>query len=159
MLTKVSYNAYASSANGMQRPNQPKNVNFGSKTPTLQQIMKFSSSFLPPHGVENMRSTQYYNHYEAVGRLEVFLEFLGFCQRKPKAKGVEILRGTNQLQYQDTLTFKTKAAGLKAWGEILEFCGEHPDLSAERIHAGAIKEMPLDKMGEHLESERSYIAK
>lgn len=159
MITKVAYNAYASSANGLQKQNKSQNVNFGSRTAQLQDIMDFANKFLPPHRPEHFRATQMVDNLAVTGRLETFLNFLGFCQRNPKAKGEEILNGTNELQELKNLTFGTKKAGLAAWIEILDFCQQNPNLTAERIHAGAIKEMPIEKMGQLLEFQKGIVSK
>lgn len=84
MLTKVSYNAYASSANGMHRQNQSQNVNFGmlgfGNTKVFEE---FSHKFLPAHLITHLidfNKTMLYSEYGIVS-LETATDFLKACKQ------------------------------------------------------------------------------
>lgn len=90
MLTKVSYNAYASSANGMQRPNQPKNVNFGALSrealETLGRITK------------NLTQTQFFDPASVVHQKRDILNDLQiFLTQASDATGREVYEALNRV--------------------------------------------------------------
>lgn len=47
MLTKVSYNAYASSASGIKKQNQPQNVNFGINAEQIGKLAELAQKMRP----------------------------------------------------------------------------------------------------------------
>lgn len=169
MITKVSYNAYASSANGMQRQNQPKNVNFGIGNVAVgnffEEIARFSNELLPfvKQSEAPGNVFRYVDYPAAVGKLQTFLNFLEFCQANPEAKGQNLLAGiinlsteakgqkltTNAIDlttHRANVAYRSKKEGLESLIAITDFCEQHLDVSAENVRAGIIKEMPLEKL-------------
>lgn len=156
MLTKVSYNAYASSANAMQRPNQEQNVNFGmrwftSKPKKLSKLVQFRDSFLPSYKV-NHDNTFIGAFNLCAARLEAFWDFLNFCRSNPEANLSDIASEVFKLPSlkQDNPTVAETGTRLKTLLSIVDFCKENNILTAKKFFDGVTEGMPIDQIEAHL---------
>lgn len=158
MITKVSYSAYASSANLMQRQNQSKDVNFGmlgfgNSAKTATELRDFARSFMPLH-MYHKAPTSIFGNPQDGARLGALVDFLEACALAPQAKGQslveEVLCRLTLNQPKPTPVKITARA--KALHEIAMFCDRHQDLTADKIFDGATKEVSLEMIKEHLTS-------
>lgn len=153
MLAKVSYNAYASSANAMQRPNQSQNVNFGTMTSNdLAALRLFRTSLIQSPGDKAPSICGIFNVNKIVSRMKVLLEFLDICQKQPQADSQQLLKrviGTIDLK-QKNPNYADTVARSEAITDVLKFCDEHQHLSAGEIFEGATTGLSLEAMQETL---------
>lgn len=157
MLTKVSYNAYTSSANGITKQNQPKNVNFGMiGFGNTKLFEEFGRKFIPVNLI-NHRMTMMDTNFECA-RLEVAVDFLKAC-KKCADSGVTSIRAALAglpLGHDNSSleTLDNRAILLK---ELVEFLKQHSRLSTGDMISGVNKVVPFETLENELTRMRSSV--
>lgn len=165
MLAKVSYNAYASSANGVQRQNQPKDVNFGALNPEqLKALATLREGILKPSEVRGPGACNIFNTVQIHAGINALVEFLGFCQKKPQADAKGILDGIIKLMRieQANPSYSSTIGRTGAFQSILECCkqcSDHSDLSAGEVFEGITKDGALARIQQQLSNFEVLVKK
>lgn len=145
MITKVSYNAYASSANAMQRPNQPKNVTFGN----TKVFEEFSKTFIPAHLRDN-HMTLLFDNYECA-RLEVAVDFLKACKELSKSgvESIETALADLTLGHKNS-SMETLSNRATTLSKLVELLAQHPKVSAKDMVSGVSEIVPFERLEQEL---------
>ena len=170
MITKVSYNAYASSANSIKSDNQKQNVNFGTlRTTVLENLPSHvltdfrnlrdyfinDSLMVPAVATHRVSTPDIYPDAE-IPKLDILTRFLDFCGQNPKAQSDNIFRWLNETPISQKEPNATNVMmGHFSIGQIIAFCRKNPGLTAEQILAGMTEDMSLETMKVILNSLRT----
>lgn len=154
----------------MQRPKQPQKINFSALKPDvldtltpqhLADLTTFRNYFITqslrmPAGATRRDNLPAIDANVDIPKLDIFIKFLNFCRKHPKAQAARILKWLNRTALkQKEPTFDSVTIGNEAFGQIIGFCRGHQDLSAEQILAGSTQNIPLEKIQEDLKSIRA----
>lgn len=149
MLAKVSYNAYSSSANAMQRPNKSQNINFGVLNPeNIKSLAKLRNRILAPPKTNLPGACQTIIFENAHGGVKALVEFLGFCEENPRSNSQGILKGLIDLmrKEQPNPNYEQTIGRTEAFAKILQCCSDNSELTAGEVLEGITKDFSMEKI-------------